>query len=468
MRTTQQTALLVGVMVAVAAFVWIYGNTATNREHFLDVLLIGDKKSVDIIPLNNIYDRSVIDFVKKTDGKFKIGNSASPRGLYLDNMGIMPRDVDVQMLAVTDDVCSACFIKGFYSSISGSMLEDLTGFRVGYVNESHMRLAKTILRCCNIQAATSMPRFVKIDQKDYEKELTKPSLTDALFYFGSAKDPSLAGVHSAKVTLMSMRNFDKNIAKLIMPNAIIQDIEVKKMFSNAIVIDFPVQTILRFNNVLYAKPAHRLNHLENLLVKYFSRNTRAPPVETFLDAATNVMTFVPKENIPGYFYSTTNIFEYPSDTIDGVPLHEGDLVILKYQTSNIERGEYIVKDIRNGKTNLALRNMDKQRRVKGEDDTFLCVTNPSIKFEKECIAAKGVWDAPCVISQECPFFQKNAKRRDYKGGCTNGYCEMPLGTKRVGFKYFTGKPICHGCREDNLACCDAQAQPDYAFGTDNS
>lgn len=472
MVQTTRLLLLVGVIVSTCiVFYATYG-----REGFLDVLFINDKKTVEIVQRNNIYDRSLINFIAKTDGKYRMVDAA-PSGLYLDNIGMMPRDVGREIVAVTDDKCSACFIKGFFSSVSGSMLEDLQGFRVGYVHDSHLHLALTILTCCNIQTHI---RFVKIDKRDCENELTRPLHTDAIFYFGSPEDPSLVGVHGAKLVVLSMRNFDKEIANMILPNAIIDDVHVQSMFNNVVTIESPIQTIVRFHNVLYAKPGHKMNHLEVLLVGYFARNTRelmrlapnaqaielvAPPIETFLDAATMVMTLIPNENIPGYFDSTTNTFEYPSDTMDGVPLHQGDIVILKHQTSNTERGEYIVRGIRNGTTLLALQHLHRQRRDKSKDDTFFCVTNPSIKLEKECIANMGIWDAPCAISQECPFFQKNTTHRNYRGGCNDGYCELPLGTKRIGFKHFSGKPLCHGCPSEDLACCDSQHPPDYAFGS---
>lgn len=121
--------------------------------------------------------------------------------------------------------------------------------------------------------------------------------------------------------------------------------------------------------------------------------------------------------------------------------------------------------------------------TEGGDPLGTCVTNPTIKGREQCespydafgapkAAGPDVWDAPCRKNVECPFFQKNERYPNYRGGCIAGYCEMPLGLQRVGFrKYYQGEtsyPLCHGCpAERQRACCASQgADPDYAFELD--
>lgn len=68
-----------------------------------------------------------------------------------------------------------------------------------------------------------------------------------------------------------------------------------------------------------------------------------------------------------------------------------------------------------------------------------CVTDLQIKTRAECEStASGLWDRRCVIDSECPFFAEYGKM--YRGGCENGYCMMPTGVQRVGYKkYILGK-----------------------------
>ncbi len=119
----------------------------------------------------------------------------------------------------------------------------------------------------------------------------------------------------------------------------------------------------------------------------------------------------------------------------------------------------------------------------GEDGTFapdakkpspgMCINKPWIRSEAECTAARsamdrlgaGTWDRPCVSHADCPFFQANRRYPNYRGGCLAGFCEMPVGVTRVGYRKHTGSPYCHGCSNAD-DCCAGQAVPDVAFPLD--
>lgn len=47
-------------------------------------------------------------------------------------------------------------------------------------------------------------------------------------------------------------------------------------------------------------------------------------------------------------------------------------------------------------------------------------------------------DDMCLFDNECPFFGTNGLR----GGCNSGYCELPDGVARTGYKTFSGVPTC--------------------------
>lgn len=103
----------------------------------------------------------------------------------------------------------------------------------------------------------------------------------------------------------------------------------------------------------------------------------------------------------------------------------------------------------------------------------------------------GIWDTPCKYNEDCPFFKKNRNYPNSRGGCINGFCEMPTNIKTLGYKEFneTGNhaAICYNCNKslkDNgemcsgiecNQCCEEQKDPrlypdlkspDYAFPND--
>ena len=130
------------------------------------------------------------------------------------------------------------------------------------------------------------------------------------------------------------------------------------------------------------------------------------------------------------------------------------------------------------KSTVILADMRKDGLV-GSDDRrrnpyYRCVGAPLTLVPEQCEAEGGSWDRPCMIDAECPYFQTNRKYPNYRGGCVNGHCEMPLGVERVGYRGHSSQsdtsfPLCHGCRRDPFGpgCCRDQApSPDYAFEMD--
>lgn len=100
-----------------------------------------------------------------------------------------------------------------------------------------------------------------------------------------------------------------------------------------------------------------------------------------------------------------------------------------------------------------------------------CISN-----DKEGI---GIWDKPCNTNNECPFYKKNKNYINTRGGCINGYCEMPLNVKQISYRKYKGNPLCYNCKKENNCfgiecnnCCDRQKNkqiysslesPDYIF-----
>ena len=116
---------------------------------------------------------------------------------------------------------------------------------------------------------------------------------------------------------------------------------------------------------------------------------------------------------------------------------------------------------------------------------------------EQCDAAQGVWDTPAKKDEECPFYRANQNYNNRRGGIlrendasttVEGRCEMPVGVKRIGYKYYSDdpahKPWCYNCKigvdgqpGSYGPCCDEQEKaiaagystmvtPDYVFEGD--
>jgi hypothetical protein len=108
--------------------------------------------------------------------------------------------------------------------------------------------------------------------------------------------------------------------------------------------------------------------------------------------------------------------------------------------------------------------------------------------QDECDTSSGYWDKPVTNDSECPFFMANKNYYNNYGGVNRntGRCEMPLGTKTVGYRFLSNDPsnapMCYNCEESVLGmpgglgrCCEDQRDqqrypnlngPDYAFPGD--
>ena len=100
------------------------------------------------------------------------------------------------------------------------------------------------------------------------------------------------------------------------------------------------------------------------------------------------------------------------------------------------------------------------------------------------INQNGIWDSPCQVDNDCPFYQANKNYTNEFGKCDkeSGSCEMPLGVIPIGFtKYGKIEPNCYNCdiTAKDSKCCGSQMNnikegnvkyktPDYIFINDES
>jgi hypothetical protein len=100
------------------------------------------------------------------------------------------------------------------------------------------------------------------------------------------------------------------------------------------------------------------------------------------------------------------------------------------------------------------------------------------------INQNGIWDAPCQVNSDCPFYKANKNYSNEFGKCDKitGQCEMPLGVTPIGYtKIGKIEPNCYNCGANSLdsKCCESQynsikdgkvkyKSPDYVFAGDES
>ncbi len=111
------------------------------------------------------------------------------------------------------------------------------------------------------------------------------------------------------------------------------------------------------------------------------------------------------------------------------------------------------------------------------------------KTQRDCESQDGYWDKPVQSDNECAFYMANKNYVNRHGGLNpdGDFCELPIGMKRVGYRFFSAdpahKPWCYNCRigfngEPGSAgpCCDEQrnkqlypnlSSPDYMFAGDS-
>lgn len=97
------------------------------------------------------------------------------------------------------------------------------------------------------------------------------------------------------------------------------------------------------------------------------------------------------------------------------------------------------------------------------DKNYRCYGNPDIISKGLCESPVDLiglpkksptkWDKPCKKDDDCPFYNSTKRR----GGCDNltGFCEMPVGAKRIAYRFYSGEPFCYDCNND-----------DYVFNND--
>ena len=256
--------------------------------------------------------------------------------------------------------------------------------------------------------------------------------------------------------------FDINKLKFYLPYCQVRNIPLDVYFSN-FNDRFPVKTCLSIE-MLLCTPSDTIHYdiaksfnkyPQNSFFSLFFEFIGDPfyvskPGHKILEQYANVPIIRPKHNVPG-FLSGNGIFLLESSKLDGVPIAKGFTIILENQDNPYENGLYI-----------AIEHNKLERKHEQKNTSLIsngmCIDNPDIDKKEMC---PTTWDTPCKNHKDCPYFQKNETYPNYFGGCSDGYCEMPLGVKRIGYKLYdaSSSPICYN------GPCNI-TKPDYAYPLD--
>jgi hypothetical protein len=265
-----------------------------------------------------------------------------------------------------------------------------------------------------------------------------PNKADAFIYF----KPLAKDTYDYSIDFVTYDNIDINKLKFYLPYC---KIKTEPLKFPTYYSKFPVKTFITLDMILAAPTDidRFLNYRPNTISETNFLKIYIPAFAAFAIETFDNMIISADHNIDGFLRD--NVFYLNENNIDGIILTRGIPVKLKKQDRDFENGNYIVAD------NLTL--IKKSSDDQSSDDIGSeCIDNIKLKKE-EC---KSVWDKRCKSHKECPFFQANKNYPNYFGGCVDGYCEMPIGVKRVGYRQYSGTPLCY-----NNSC------PDYAFPLDS-
>ena len=182
-------------------------------------------------------------------------------------------------------------------------------------------------------------------------------------------------------------------------------------------------------------------------------------------------------NVNGFYDATTQIFlVYDASQL---PTTLPKTVIrLSGQERDFENGVYVIQETTDSRVMLQRNAEPRPKENKTRDSRYVCYGDPYIMNEGLCESRfdesgalkkrRTYWDRPCEVNEECPFYQSNKTYPNYRGGCNSGFCELPIGVRRLSWRRYDvdTKPACHGCPTSNLRCCEQQKIKDYAFELD--
>lgn len=479
------------------------------------VLVLRDKHRQNIVMKSSDYDASVANFVSKLPTKYYIARDARPvhTDMVYDDLvgyGLQARAFKAKyaVVACTDDIKLTAFLRNPDKVVGRGHVRDLANQKIGYVAPQDVIVIRAILMCYDITIADKdLVRFSSYESAAKALGSTGIGTGDiaAVFTFANHNAPDFVrAFRETKIAAYDFEDINAQRARFLLPDGILRNYEFQKTL-HKFADRFSVRSTIAFNCVLYCYLQDvPTPYLYDYAIKYFAHNyemmnylgskytihprtrilydridqdaiDRADKniLEQFTTNETLQMTHKPIGNVKGFLNDEKGVFTANTDLIEGIPVAVGDKVVLAAQTRASENGSYVVvgAGAMGAKFKKEAAGVTKANVLEGT-----CVTNPSILIKDLCESPNDilgdakvkpdVWDTPCVANTDCPFYQKNTHYKNYRGGCNDGYCEMPLGVERVGYTKHEGEPFCHGCADPNNPRCCKRGGKDYAFAFD--
>jgi hypothetical protein len=482
-------------------------------EHFWinkGITLIRDSQKQNIVIENGTYDESILNFVNLAKDKYQIIRTASPNANDIVCSSILSIPDNSQLLAVTNDQMICCFLRHSQSVELKTIVDILkTETKIYYINNNDFKLIMGIAASTEIPISTQYTQsWVKVnDIEDAKRHVfSETPSNEVLFWSGNPKDPrTKEALSQQSCSIIPFDESKNDLIRFFLPEVVIGNYDWKLLFIKNI-DRFSVKKTLFYRNVLTMKETYPQTYLLKYIIRFFEKNKdfmsyyetkkkKIHPIaykilwqsiESFESYTKNgnisvesFITFEPQHEVRVFLDSRTDeLFLTEPKKITDIDLHIGDVVILGQQKRKIENGTWkIIRYDTKEKFLVAKRtsqDADKWNMFKDDkyDPRYNCYGESQYVIKGLCESEvdlngntkeKGVWDRPCDHDKECPFFQKNTNYKNYRGSCNSGYCELPLGVMRTGYRTYKGNPFCHGCTIDNPRCCETQKQPDYAF-----
>lgn len=439
----------------------------------------------------------------------------------------LQRNKTDKMLTTFDDEKMLFIIKPI-GVLNNNLLSDVAfQYTFGYFDDE-ITILKIILRGLGVRSETINIKTKKLSFNETETINDKwfaSNKIDALLCFINLSN-TLFLQKFDKYFLMDIISYDNiqiDLIKFYKPFVKTKNVDVSPFF-NVFKETNKVQFVISFDMLLYGDASLEKHDrirsvLVNLIVSlgaidvlnyysmYFSlftytnrylkmtndliakRDTR-PILEQFVESESLIAFDIEaKDNIDGFYDNKSNKFFITGNKIDTFVLTRDMKVKLRNQDRDEENGDYVVISVNELETTLKKNTEKPIVENPYKDIRYECYGKKHIKIAGLCeskydqtgLKPKPVyqWDRRCEKNEECPYYQANKNYKNYFGGCIDGFCQMPLGTKQISYRQVDSemKPMCHNCQDPlNPFCCEEQkdrkiyprlCSPDYAFALDS-
>lgn len=401
------------VLASILVFMYMFW------KHPIETMVVYDV-DIDATPIN--INSSGFDLSEKAIAKLLqvpfLTLNRQKDSLYLIDSLSMPSNH--KMLTVVDDE-KAFFIMKKRDGVRYETLRGTKKKKIGVPSSSHKRVFELVCRACGIDV--SLFEYV---------ETNNLLDCDALLYFESLNNTKK--IYNLDIDFIDYEQYDIHKLKHLMPYCKVKTTPLNTYFTDYR-DKYPIKTYIAFDFILAGPP-----EISRFPGAKFGKEAETNFLKMYLDFYELYEHFQDmeeiraKSNVDGVLLN--GIFTMKNDTIDGIPVKAGMKIVMENQDRKIENG--IFKSIGDQKL--------EKRRAKIYDIDYECIEYPEIKTKDQC---PGTWDRRCQTHEECPFFQANKTYTNYFGGCIDGYCHMPIGVERVGFRQYKSSPECH-----DVACKD--------------